>query len=80
MARYTGLAIFARPRFLFDRSIPQGERTSGHWFWAVVREQLPLCRDILAAALLINLFGLALPLFSMDVYDRVVPNFTVETL
>jgi ATP-binding cassette subfamily C protein LapB len=79
-ARYTGAAIFARPRFLFDRRVPGAEQASGHWFWAVVREQLPLYRDVLAAALLINLFGLALPLFSMNVYDRVVPNFAVETL
>jgi ATP-binding cassette subfamily C protein LapB len=51
-----------------------------HWFWGAVAEQLPLYRDVLAAALLINLFALVLPLFSMNVYDRVVPNFAVETL
>lgn len=78
--RYAGLAIFTRPKFLFDRRTPLQENTTGHWFWGVVRQQLPLYRDILAAALLINLFGLALPLFSMNVYDRVVPNFAVETL
>lgn len=79
-SRYAGIAIFARPKFRFDRRTPAKPALAGHWFWGVVREQLPLYRDILAAALLVNLFALGLPLFSMNVYDRVVPNNAVETL
>lgn len=51
-----------------------------HWFWGAVLEQKPIFKDILAAALLINILALAMPLFTMNVYDRVVPNFAVETL
>ena len=80
-ARYTGVAIFSRPHFRFDDRAPsQIKATSGHWFWGTILEQRTLMKDILAAALLINLFALVMPLFTMNVYDRVVPNFAVETL
>lgn len=80
-ARYAGLAISVRPKFQFDRRTPEVHaRREGHWFWATMAQQMPLYRDVLGAALLINLFALAAPLFTMNVYDRVVPNFAVETL
>jgi len=80
-ARYSGIAIFARPHFRFDQRTPEMEKTTQkHWFWSAFEDQLPVFRDVLAAAVLINLFALAMPLFTMNVYDRVVPNFAVETL
>jgi ATP-binding cassette subfamily C protein LapB len=81
MQRYIGIAIFARPHFRFDQRTPAAAKLpQRHWFWGAMLEQTPLLKDVLWAALLINLFGLVMPLFSMNVYDRVVPNFAVETL
>ncbi|OHC65184.1 MAG: ABC transporter [Rhodocyclales bacterium GWA2_65_19] len=81
VARYVGIAIFARPHFRFDRRTPEVvEITKRHWFWGVIFEQLPVYRDILGAAALVNVFALAMPIFTMNVYDRVVPNNAVETL
>ncbi len=79
--RYSGVAMFVRPHFRFDSRTPQvRESKSGHWFWGAVLEQRGVYRDVLWAALLVNIFALAFPLFSMNVYDRVVPNNAIETL
>jgi ATP-binding cassette subfamily C protein LapB len=81
LARYTGIVIFARPHFRFDQRTPKlGDVKQRHWFWGAFLEQIPVYRDVLAAALLINIFALAMPVFTMNVYDRVVPNFAQETL
>lgn len=79
--RYLGIALFARPRFSFDARTPEvGKVVQRHWFWSAILEQTPVYRDVLWAALLINLFALVMPLFSMNVYDRVVPNNATDTL
>lgn len=80
-SRYAGVAIFSRPHFRFDQRTPALVNVpQRHWFWGAILEQRTIFKDVLAAALLINLFGLAMPLFTMNVYDRVVPNFAEETL
>ena len=80
-ALYAGVVFCVRPVFKFEARSPQtGTVTSEHWFWGVVRQNWRLYRDSLLAALLINLFALAIPLISMTVYDRVVPNHAEETL
>lgn len=80
-SRYSGIAIFARPHFRFDQRTPRvhAPRTQ-HWFWGAMAEQRLVYRDVLTAAVMINLFALVMPLFTMNVYDRIVPNFAVETL
>ena len=78
---YAGIVFFVRPVFNFDPRTPDtGHVKSRHWFWGVVMQNWRLYRDSLLAALLINLFALATPMFSMTVYDRVVPNRAEETL
>lgn len=80
-ADYLGTSIYVRPTQRYDARAPQ-IRTGrhGHWFWGVIAESRPLYRDVLLAAMLANLFALGMPLFTMNVYDRVVPNHAYETL
>ena len=88
--RFTGVVLFVRPHFRFDSrtegraptdgTAPASTLKSRHWFWGAILQQRFVYRDVLWAALLINVFALAFPMFSMNVYDRVVPNNAIETL
>jgi ATP-binding cassette subfamily C protein LapB len=51
-----------------------------HWFWDTLKLSWPIYKDVLLASLLVNFFVLASPLFTMNVYDRVIPNNATETL
>lgn len=78
---YSGQAIYVRPRFRFDARGPEVDKQrSRHWFWGVIRENRRLYRDVIAGSVVINLFAVAMPLFVLNVYDRVVPNHATETL
>ncbi len=78
---FSGLVFFIKPTFKFDtRSPGTGEVKGQHWFWSVVFQNWRLYRDSLLAALLVNLFALVTPMFTMAVYDRVIPNHAEETL
>jgi ATP-binding cassette subfamily C protein LapB len=78
---YSGSAAMLEPEFEFDDRAPAlRDGAERHWFWGAMRENLPLYRDVIVAAALVNLFAIALPLFVMNVYDRVVPNNALDTL
>ncbi|MBV8048232.1 MAG: type I secretion system permease/ATPase [Paludibacterium sp.] len=80
--RYCGLCILVKPRYRSERraALADEQARQAHWFWRAVRDGWPLYRDALCAALLINLCALAVPLVTMNVYDRVVPNLALSTL
>ncbi|MGO2010155.1 type I secretion system permease/ATPase [Vreelandella alkaliphila] len=81
-AGYSGEAIYVRPKFRVDSTSESSvkKRRDQHWFWGVIRENRRLYRDIVLGSVAINLFALAMPLFVLNVYDRVVPNQATETL
>ena len=80
-ARHTGLVYFVKPLFRFEpRSRGGVSESSRHWFWAAMMQNRGLYRDAMVASVLVNMFALAMPLFTLNVYDRVLPNNAVETL
>ena len=80
-SRYAGYAIVTKTQFTFDKRAPKvGHVHLKHWFWGTLAENIGIYRDIMFAAFLINLFALAMPIFTMNVYDRILPNRSLETL
>ncbi len=55
-------------------------KAPGHWLWSVVIRFWATWAYVILAAFVINLLGLALPLFVMNVYDRVIPYNSTATL
>lgn len=79
---YTGSAFSIEQSFRFT---PQSSHVSfeaqdKNWFWSAITNLASTYSEMLVASFLINLFALALPLFTMNVYDRVVPNHSYDTL
>ena len=79
---YSGgfLSVFGDPDSLREQEAPWHQKARHHWFWGELRKERKAFRSVLVASLIINVLALALPLFSMNVYDRVIPNRAVSTL
>jgi ATP-binding cassette subfamily C protein LapB len=63
-----------------DATPPSGASTAGRWFFSAFRESRGSYGHVVIATLMLNALGLALPLFTMNVYDRVIPNAALDTL
>ena len=80
-ADYTGYAFLVRAAIEADaRAVAAGDLPRSHWFWSVVKVHWRSYGHIALAALLTNMLALATPLFTMSVYDRVVPNGAIPSL
>ncbi|WP_164931255.1 type I secretion system permease/ATPase [Erythrobacter sp. HKB08] len=73
-------SVVGDPDRLREQGSPWYKKARHHWFWSELNKERRAFRSVLLASLLINLLALALPLFTMNVYDRVIPNKAVSTL
>lgn len=80
--RTTGAVLFVTVEDdLAERRLEEARPArAGHWFWRPMRENWRGWLQVFVAALGVNLLGLALPLFVMNVYDRVIPTLSYVTL
>jgi ATP-binding cassette subfamily C protein LapB len=74
---YSGYCIYIKPDYRSDEL--EVDSLDRHWFWGNIIENAGIYGRVLLAAVLVNLFALTSPIFTMNFYDRVLPNNAVET-
>jgi len=78
---YAGFAFLIKKPFVYDENDSLTLKIQQkHWFWDTLKLSKNIYRDVIYATVLVNLFVLASPMFTMSVYDRVIPNNATETL
>ncbi len=85
---FDDLISVASGRIVRLRPLPQAdprraeavEAEPAGWFLPAFRESRRIYAEAIAATLAVNVLALAMPLFSMNVYDRVLPNAAETTL
>ncbi len=78
---YFGMAFFLKREFRFESDdFKLIDNKQKHWFWDTIHTIKYIYKDVLLASLVINLFMIATPIFTMNVYDRVIPTSAFDTL
>lgn len=78
---YIGYAFYLKKEYVVEGTHKKAdEHTTGHWFWGTMWMSRYIYRDVLLASIIINIALVASPLFTMNVYDRVIPNNALETM
>lgn len=78
--RHEGRILISKPMDVVSERLDQRPDTRRHWIIGPVLDNWPIYRDVIVASFAANLLAIATALFSMQVYDRVVPNNAFDTL
>lgn len=78
---YFGFCWFIKPKVMLDKrsELPEYHLPKA-WFWKVIWRFRAYYGQIILATFLINFLALVSSLYVMNVYDRVIPNKSYETL
>lgn len=81
-SEFTGDVIIIKPEYNFNNRIEKEVIVEDpkEWFWGTMLRNKGIYKQVIIVSLFINIFILATPLFTMNVYDRVLPNNAIETL
>ena len=73
--KFSGYVILAKALNQRER-----EERSGHWFFSAFRKSKWIYVQVMIAAMVSNFLSLSTSLFTMTVYDRIIPNGAFESL
>ncbi len=79
---YAGQVLSIRPHLetVAANTEHMSEEKPIDWFWQPLFQHVSSFGEVLLCSVFINLFVIALPLFTLNVYDSVIPNFAEATL
>jgi ATP-binding cassette subfamily C protein LapB len=80
--RYQNKVLIIKPAYDFRNRISDEIKIDEprKWFFGTMKRNMFIYKKVIIAAIIINLFVLATPLFMKNVFDRVLPNNGIETL
>ncbi len=79
---YLGYVFFLRRKYegFGQDKLVSSMSKRGHWFFGTLMRFKGVYSRVLLATFLVNLFVVAGPMFTMNVYDRIIPHNAVDTL
>ena len=79
---YIGKIIIIKPTYNFRNRISDEIKIEEpkEWFYGALKRNIPIYKKVITAAIIINIFVLAVPLFMKNVFDRVLPNNAIDTM
>ena len=78
---YAGYLYLIKPKHNFEgRQDETLKLKVNHWFWGTMAKSWKIYKDVLLVSILVNIIVMAAPLYTRNVYDRVVPNNAMDTL
>jgi len=74
--------MLIKPAYNFEKRVDRDVilEEPKKWFWGVMKQNMGIYTLVMISAVFINIFVIFIPLFTMNVYDRVLPNKAVDTL
>ncbi len=74
--------LIIKPAYNFEKRVDRDiiVEEPKKWFWKAMKNNMGIYSLVLISAVFINIFVIFVPLFTMNVYDRVLPNKAVDTL